>query len=362
MEYYNIVKKIGSGAFANIYLADKDNQQVALKISKSNISKWRLKRDAAREVHILKKLRKSDYNINMIEAFYDINCDISYITMELLSNDVYTLLRDSFIHENSLLPLKIVKRISKQILQGLEELSRKAILHNDLKVENILITKPLEDNIFHISKSQWNLNFRYFMNIYKSADLYNHSEKYYEVLKELFLSKINIKICDFGNSISSKILEKKPMALKNAKPTRYVIAPEILIKAPYWLPADMWAFGCLMFELLTGKNLFEVNNLDNNMGVNSKHLAFMQVLFGPYPAELLKTGIKSKKYYINNIHKFNYLIRNKVSLRYTLYKNGIKFSNLKGIMSVLNPIFVYNPESRITPSECLKITWFKDVK
>ena len=42
------------------------------------------------------------------------------------------------------------------------------------------------------------------------------------------------------------------------------VAPELIQKAPYSKPNDVWAFGCVMHEMACGNPPFETIDLDSN--------------------------------------------------------------------------------------------------
>lgn len=70
-------------------------------------------------------------------------------------------------------------------------------------------------------------------------------------------SNCTIKLCDFGlvRSISSKS-EGNPI-LTEGVATRWYRAPEVLLGSKsYSTPADIWSFGCIIFEILAQKPLF----------------------------------------------------------------------------------------------------------
>lgn len=74
-------------------------------------------------------------------------------------------------------------------------------------------------------------------------------------------SNCTIKLCDFGlvRSISSKN-DSNPI-LTEGVATRWYRAPEVLLGSKsYSTPADIWSFGCIIFEILAQKPLFAGNS------------------------------------------------------------------------------------------------------
>jgi mitogen-activated protein kinase kinase kinase 3 len=102
---------------------------------------------------------------------------------------------------------KIIKIYLKQILDGLEYLHSKGVVHRDIKSANILV------------------------------DL-----------------KGNIKLSDFG--VSGQISLKKNVGesgfLESLKGTLLWMAPEVICQTKYGKKADIWSLGCTLLEMATG--------------------------------------------------------------------------------------------------------------
>jgi len=65
----------------------------------------------------------------------------------------------------------------------------------------------------------------------------------------VFLTKQEIaKIGDFG---ISKVLQGTMEAALTVVGTPYYMAPEVCQHKPYTLKSDVWALGCLLYQLIT---------------------------------------------------------------------------------------------------------------
>lgn len=124
------------------------------------------------------------------------------IIFELLSVNLYEMMK---MYNFVGLSLDIVRRISIQILHGLNFLQKQSIIHCDLKPENILLRKE---------------------------------------------NKTGIKIIDLG----SGCIEQEQ--IYNYIQSRYYRSPEIILNIPYTTAIDMWSFGCVVVELFVGYPLF----------------------------------------------------------------------------------------------------------
>lgn len=66
-----------------------------------------------------------------------------------------------------------------------------------------------------------------------------------------------IKLCDFGLVRSLITAEENTPILTEGVATRWYRAPEVLLGSKsYSTPADIWSFGCIIFEILAQKPLF----------------------------------------------------------------------------------------------------------
>jgi len=164
-----------------------------------------------------KKYHKDKYNyeynlINKInnEAVVNIRSfseDSNYFYMEMEYCATGDLSRCLWQNKNNLYSERTIKLISTQLLSGLQALHKNGIIHCNLKPSNILI------------------------------DEYG-----------------NVKICDFKKSL--KVSTMNPSLIKKNKSamTPCYTAPELFQEeGKYSFKSDLWALGCIMYELAVGQ-------------------------------------------------------------------------------------------------------------
>ena len=347
-----IMTKIGSGSFANVFLAERNKNQVAIKIANNNLPKEDAIRYAKYEVDILRRFQTSKYILNLLD--YKIDNFTNLIITELLGDGLHKLIK-YYRNNGQYIPIDIVKKLSKQILRGLTELKNKNVLHNDIKAENILLYEKLP-KIFKQSPAKFSSELCKFM-IGDYNDLKSHAYKFSEVIKHIYLRGVNVKIVDFGNAYSLAMKTDRDRSFGTSRPTRPYISPEILIRAPHWVESDIWSFGCIVYELITTKILFSPYR-ENNMGINSMHLAAIINVFGcKFTKKFLKRGKKSDRYFIGQRHKFNYLIKKNRKFADLFLFNNTPMREIHGILDFLGPIFKIDPNDRITAEKCLDSVW-----
>ena len=198
---YKELKKLGSGAFAQVYLCEHlptGTMRALKKIHKAGLSSQQIDPNfLLKEIQILRSLDHPNI-LKCFEIFEDE--DKFYISTEYCSGgDLFTgLLKKKKFDEAS------AAEIMFQLLSAVVYCHGKKIIHRDLKPENILVL----DN----TKS------------------------------------ISIKVADFG---SSCVIDNQ-RKICGVYGSAYYVAPEVL-NDEYNEKCDLWSLGIIMYILLTGR-------------------------------------------------------------------------------------------------------------
>jgi serine/threonine protein kinase len=224
---YEILSPLGSGGMGEVYRArdSKLGRNVALKILPSEFTHDhdRIAR-FKREAQVLASLNPP--HIAAIYGLEEAN-DSQFLVLELVEGD--TLAQRI---ARGPIPVEEALAIARQVAEALEAAHEKAIIHRDLKPSNIAFT----------------------------AD-------------------DRVKVLDFG---LAKVLEPAPSAIDVSQsptittPAMMTGVGVILGTAAYMSPeqakgraadkrSDVWAFGCVLFEMLTGKRAFEGEDVSDTL-------------------------------------------------------------------------------------------------
>ena len=154
-------------------------------------------------------LRGKENVVQMLDFFYSLDEKqriIQNTVLEFCDMSLEDVLKD-LESEKKFLPMPMVKKYTREIFVGLQNMHKLGISHRDLKPENILL------------KDQ------------------------------------EVRICDVG---SSKILDQSPASMNTPYVvSRYYRAPELILACnKYDYSIDVWATGCILFELLTKTPMF----------------------------------------------------------------------------------------------------------
>ncbi len=380
---YLLINKIGSGAFSTVWLClnIKTRKYYAMKIQDMD------EFDAGvNEIDILKKFsnEKCPYISNIVDNFiHDIE-DGSFVCMvfELLAGSLYDIIRVGKYSDG--LPLNIVKSIIKQLLMAMDIINNKySILHTDIKPENMLVVgisnkvtefidqinknKALMNNIKRKNK-QGKQNKQNKQNNTKSIVkniCFKETEKKYAkdnnidnknlcIIDEKYIENIQIKLSDFG---TCQPLDYNDYLIQ----TRHYRAPEIILEYKYNHNCDIWSVGCIVYELLTGKMLFNPGKY-KRCSRDKRHIYDMICLLGKIPDDLINNSGKKTDFFKNNgllkgIDVIEYKSLSKLILEKLTDRIDFNQEQLLLTIDFLYSTLNYDPYKRLTAQNLLKHEW-----
>ena len=253
---YHILCLLGAGGMGEVYQAHdgKLGRDVAIKTLPGEFA-----RDPERLARLRREARTlASLNHPNIAAIYGLeeSGDVDYLVMELLSGET---LRERIAREGPL-PLKEAQGICHQIAEALEAAHDKGIIHRDLKPANVKVTP-----------------------------------------------QGRVKVLDFGLAKAILSADADQAFSQGSTPTGVDTGAGHIVGTPgYMSPeqanggevdkrTDVWAFGCLLFELLSGKRAFEGETQSDTITAVLERETDWQVLPANTPAnirELLRSCLQ----------------------------------------------------------------------
>jgi len=216
---FEIIRELGSGGMADIYLArDKFSEElVAIKVLKPDktfdiIAKERFKQ----EIQTIQEVYSPSI-VKLIDYQWDDN--IQYIVMEYVDG---VTLREYINTKTSLLVDETVD-LAKQMAQGFYEIHKAGIIHRDIKSQNIMVT-----------------------------------------------ANGIIKIIDFGIALTEET--ERVTKTGNIIASVQYVAPELLELCPPSAQTDIYAFGIILYEMLTGNVPFTGKTPEDTARKHGSHV------------------------------------------------------------------------------------------
>ena len=221
------LKVIGKGSYGIVYKDSQRNVAIKRNIIDRDVSFS----SCLREAELLTSLRGHPYIVELLSIESD-PCEVSSLEFD---KKFFQNMRDNSFHfifelgqctllealQNHKLRGGRSKEILHHILLGIDFLGKNKILHLDITSSNILI---FTTSTGHVAK-----------------------------------------LCDFG--ISERHTSQERVVRDTT--THWYRAPEICLKSPYGSKADMWSYGCVLYEVVTGSPFINIESTHNNHIIDS---------------------------------------------------------------------------------------------
>ena len=204
---FEFLGKLGKGSFGVVYKVRRKTDKNIYVLKQINISQMNtnLRSSALNEVKILSSL-DNPYIVKYYDSFVEKN--FLNIIMEFCEGgDLSNYIRNQMgrpISENKIWKFFI------QSCVGLDYIHKRKILHRDIKSMNIFLSKDEDVRI-----------------------------------GDLGVAKMLCESANFAHTMVG---------------TPYYLSPEMCEERPYNEKSDVWALGCVLYELCTQKYPFEANN------------------------------------------------------------------------------------------------------
>lgn len=210
-----ITGTIGRGNFGIVFKGTEIRAQKEHKVAIKRIrveNKTAYIRQACREIRILTEVN-SPYIMKLRNIVFSV--DFLHIVTDLYFSDLLRIIQSDRLY--SKFEGEDIRRISYQILCGLEHLHSMGILHRDIKPANIMIDYDMTVKLGDFGSSRW-----------MTGKAQNEGEQ--STYRNLFTEYVV---------------------------TRWYRAPEIICTAGnYDAAEDVWAAGCVIAEMILRKPLF----------------------------------------------------------------------------------------------------------
>jgi serine/threonine protein kinase len=289
---YEKLKFLGDGTYSNVYkVRSQTGELFAMKKIKSPSSSTQVSLTTLREMKVLMMCHHKNL-INLVEFVVGSRpCSLGYV-LEFGEVDILALIKRLRVP----FEVKYAKSLFHQVLEALEYLHQKTVVHRDIKLSNFLLTVDG-----------------------------------------------TLKICDFGLA-RGLYDENQDLSLTPLVVTLWYRAPELLLgETHYSSSVDVWATGCIFYELITLKPLFP----------GKTELDELDVIFSKFgtPDDQLWPGFSS----LPHCQKFGFVPRQGTDWASSMTGNSTVLQR-----ELVSRCLIYNPARRLTAKEALAHDFFKE--
>lgn len=181
-----------------------------------------------------------------------------HIVMEYIPNGTM----QDFLKKHVMIGFKkdIVQFYAAQIVIILEYLQKLNVAHRDIKPENIMLAGNNYLKLIDFGEAK-------IVDAYESEDIEDESDDEQQNVRQSMNRRTSVR-SDATSAFFRRVAKKDQSAKKKKQPktgtfvgTSLYQAPEMVSKSQSGLYTDLWALGCIIFEMTFGKKMFGGKNM-----------------------------------------------------------------------------------------------------
>ncbi|KAE8364253.1 kinase-like domain-containing protein [Aspergillus caelatus] len=355
---YKVIRKLGEGSYSTVWLAYyrylfplRNSGYVALKIRVSEISGSTTELRILRHITEVAPVEGARHITRLLGEFEHRGPNGAHrcLVFEPMGPSVNTMVEEQPQFKPRMQGMKIryalrmAKSILKQSLQALAFLHENGIAQGDFQLGNILFT--LDD-------------------INSTPEVLLRQEE--DVQAESIsppVQRVDVPFTYYGEGFKVKLSDMGGAYFFTDPPTKPVTplglrAPELILTGAVDVDntLDVWSFGCLVFELITGQPLFCIPGSDFE---DDDHLLSLTARLGALPDELFRHWKTSSLYFTPERKLFELSSWRSRSGAGTAY--DLDEEEAHKVKALIRWILQYDLAKRPSPAQILSDPWFSEI-
>ncbi|KAJ7748548.1 kinase-like protein [Mycena maculata] len=257
--------------------------------------------------------------------------------------------------------LPTAKRIILHLLRGIAYTHSHGVVHTDLKHDNIFFTTDLET----ADIERWmkeDPSRRHPPEMSQDGVVQAAVSQPLPMISDELARRATYVLSDFGCAQPTKLHGEDPITVI---PLR---APEVFLGGEWDTPADIWSFGCLVFELVTSRPLFRYHVNEKQGLTEIENMLFQMILFTgeqTFRAEQLSVCPLAGEYFTAacQLKKeptiFHWPLEDVIGR--TCFRTGIAMpsNDVSAMATLMRRCLRLNPDDRVTAEELLQDPWLE---
>ncbi|KAK8023770.1 serine protein kinase [Apiospora rasikravindrae] len=243
-------------------------------------------------------------------------------------------------------PPAMAKSILRQALQGLAVLHDNGIAHGDFQPGNLLFSlDDIDSEPENVLRQDENAQPGPVSAKVQRLD--SKPDKW--APRELYVAQPLAPFSNIAESFQVKLSDMGGAFFFTDPPIKPVVplglrSPELVLAGEVNKTIDVWSFGCLVFELMTGQPLFCVPWTNSQTDQDDDHLLSLTTCLGPLPEALYQKWKTAPLYLTSGRRLFNLQL-------------GGEADKVK---KLVRRILQYDPAQRPSPADILRDPWLCD--
>ncbi|TGO50617.1 hypothetical protein BOTNAR_0386g00030 [Botryotinia narcissicola] len=343
---YQVVWKLGYGVTSTVWLAH-------------NLQFYTRDGNPQEEFEIYRRLKKGN---NSHPGFPHIRTALEIFTIPRVGGDRTCLVQkpmwESFRELKYRLPNhcfteKILKGALKQLFLALDYLhTENGALEfyqsylSDIKTDNIL--SEIEDESILDAVTEAEINSPSPRKVINGTTVY--ASRRFDVPRIFG----DLVLVDFGSAVRGDLKRNHC-----AGPQIYR-APEVMIKAPWSYPIDIWNVGAMIWDLFEGKHMFHGEDSDGKDYSTCAHLAEVIGMLGPPSLEFLERGIRTPEFFDK---QGQWIAEMPIAKDMELEKSELRFQgrNKEMFLNMMRGMLQWRPEDRKSTRQLADDSWINEI-